>query len=84
MPIVYETATAPVATFCQSLADCAVCLGANARNVDGSTPSIAVNLPFTWILAASTCWAATTPPIRRTAAAKSLRNVVGATTSRSA
>ena len=84
LPMVYETATPPLATFCHSRCDLAVGRAANARNADGSTPSIAVSLPFTRILAASTRSAATTPGSFRTAAAMLLRSVVGATTSRSA
>src|SRR5260370_515112 len=74
----------PAAPFGQAPAERAVGPAGNARNAEGSTPGLAVSLPFTPILAASTCWAATTPCIRRTAAAMPLCNVVGATTSRSA
>ena len=42
---------------------------AKSRNVDGSTPSMATNLPLTWIRAASTARAACTPGSRATLAA---------------
>ena len=67
--MVYETATPPAATFCHRPVDSAVGLAANARNADGSTPSIAVSLPSIWIRAASSGWTAITPGSRRTAAA---------------
>src|ERR1700730_4208364 len=58
----------PSATLCQSAPDAAVGRSAKTRNVVGSTPSIATNFPLTWIRAASTNPAATTPGTRRTAA----------------
>ena len=59
----------PAATFCQSWLDRAVGPAAKSRNVDGSTPSTATNLPLTWIRAASTARAACTPGSRATRAA---------------
>src|ERR1022692_1518615 len=83
-PIVYEAATPPAATLRHSLLDTAVGRAAKPRNVDGSTPSIATYLPLTWILAASTDCAATTPGSFLTSAAAPGGSPVGATTSTSA
>ena len=59
----------PAATFRHSWLDRAVGPAVKSRNVDGSTPSMATNLPLTWIRAASTARAACTPGSRATLAA---------------
>src|ERR1017187_1177652 len=58
----------PSATLCHNAPAVAVGRSVKARNVVGSTPSIATYLPLTWTRAASTSRAAATPRTRPTAA----------------
>ena len=62
----------PSATFCHSTVDLAVGPAANSRNVVGSTPSVATQLPLSLMRAASSRFVADTPaslPIAATAVA---------------
>src|SRR6185437_270872 len=78
------TATPPLATACQSLLEAAVEGAVKPRKLDGSTPSTAVNVPLTLILAASIGSVPVTPDCLATAARTLPDSEKGATTSRSA
>src|SRR5215472_18226406 len=73
----------PAATLPHNLLSRAVGFVAKPRNRDGSTPSTATNLPFTWTRAASTASAAWTPCRWRIAASTEAGSEVGDTAARS-
>src|SRR5215467_13589577 len=73
----------PAATLRQNALSRAVGFAAKPRNRDGSTPSTATNLPFTWTRAASTASAACTPCRWRIAVSAEAGSEVADTAARS-